>query len=459
MGLVSKISAASIIGLVPKAWYPELLKPFLVGSVRAVLTADAGRGEPYSSLPKDYRVVLHPLPTGEAMNRVVVLHCDVGGRPYRIDDFREPLRDADVIKEVGGIGALQMSHVWLVNFRTHDAKKKLLERGPLKVKGRPCLVVDPLRHELRVKLHWVAFNVANETIRKVFSEYGDVKEVTSDTWRVEDFENSESTARIVRLVLHEGVTPDRLPHQLWLGPGIVLVAVPGRAPMCLRCQRAGHIRRECRVPRCSECHAFGHEQADCTRSYARAVGRGLEGDNSDLVMDEEKAEGAAPPATPEPPNANLEKATGKATSGKEPSNTVTTQGSIGPAADSSMEADAGDSEGDSLEKATGKATTEMEASKTVKTQGNIGPAADSSRVADAAAQEGDSVETSGAESAIIDFEVQPNKRRHEDCPVAGEEPNQRKPEAPWQAVRGKKNHRAAAKPGGLSPGKGGTKFT
>lgn len=166
------------------------------------------------------------------MNRVVVLHCDVGGRPYRIDDFRQPLKDTGVIQEVCGIGAYQMSHVWLINFRTDGAKKKLLESGPLSVKGRPCLVVDPVRHELRVKLHWVAFNVTNETIRKIFAEYGDVKEVTSDKWRVQDFESSESTTRIVRLVLHEGVTPDRLPHQLRLGPGTALVAVPGRAPLC-----------------------------------------------------------------------------------------------------------------------------------------------------------------------------------------------------------------------------------
>ncbi|KAH9379400.1 hypothetical protein HPB48_018861 [Haemaphysalis longicornis] len=409
----------------------------MVGSVRAALTANAGRGEAYSSLPKDYRVVLSPLPSGEAMNRVVVLYCDVGGRPYRINDFREPLRDADVIKEVSVIGPFQMSHVWFVNFRTHDAKKKLVERGPLKVKARPCLVVDPIRRELPVKLHWVAFNVTNETIRKVFSEYGDVKEVASDKWRVQDFENSESTTRIVRLVLHEGVTPNRLLHQLRLGPGTVLVAVPGRAPMCLRCQRAGHIRRECRVPRCSECHAFGHEQADCTRSYARAVGRGLEGDNSDLVMDEEEAEVAAAPATLEPPNANLKEATGKATSGKEPSKTVTTQGSIGPAADSSLEADAGDSEGDSLEKATGKAPTEMDASKTVKTQGNIGPAADFSREADAAAPEGDSVETTGAESATMDFEVQPNMRRPAPGPNKMAQRLERNPTSESQRRRGR----------------------
>lgn len=386
------------------------------GSVRAAITADAGRGEPVSSLPKDYRVVLPPLPTGEAMNRVVVLHCDVGGRPYRIDDFRQPLKDTGVIQEVCGIGAYQMSHVWLINFRTDVAKKKLLESGPLSVKGRPCLVVDPVRHELRVKLHWVAFNVTNETIRKIFAEYGDVKEVTSDKWRVQDFESSESTTRIVRLVLHEGVTPDRLPHQLRLGPGTALVAVPGRSPLCLRCRRAGHIRRECRAPRCSECHAFGHEKADCTRSYARAVGRGLESDNSELVMDEEEAEGAAAPAAPEPRTHHH----------PEP------------------ETDAD--------------TTRKDESKPLKAEGRSAPADDPPR--QATAQDGDSAGTTKDESERMDLEVQPSKRRHEDGPETADEPNQRKPEPPWQAGRGKKNQRAATtKPGVASPGKGGTKIT
>lgn len=387
----------------------------MVGSARAAIAADTGRGESVSALPKDYRVVLPPLPAGEAMNRVVVLHCDVAGRPYRIDDFRQPLKDAGVIKEVCGIGAYQMSHVWLINFRTDDAKKKLLENGPLIVKGRPCLVIDPVRHELRVKLHWVAFNVTNEMIRKIFTEYGDVKEVTSDKWRVQDFESSDSTTRIVRLVLREGVTPDRLPHQLRLGPGTALVAVPGRAPMCLRCHRAGHIRRECRVPRCTECHAFGHEQADCTRSYARAVGRGLEGDNSELVMDEEEAEGAAAPATPEPKPTTPEPETGGPNSGKDESKAL-------------MAADSG-----------------------------VLAAESSVTVATATKEENAGTTEDGSEEMVL--EVQPNKRRHEEGSDATDEPNQRKPEPPWQAGRGKKTQRAATQPGVLSPKKGGTKIT
>lgn len=87
----------------------------------------------------------------------------------------------------------------------------------------------------------------------------------------------QKQARLVRLELREGVTLDRIPRQLRLGGGTVLVVVPGRPPICLRCRTTGHIRKDCRVPRCSECRAFGHEQADCTRSYARAVERGTDG--------------------------------------------------------------------------------------------------------------------------------------------------------------------------------------
>uniref|UniRef100_A0A6B0V9T9 CCHC-type domain-containing protein n=1 Tax=Ixodes ricinus TaxID=34613 RepID=A0A6B0V9T9_IXORI len=267
----------------------------MASSRGAAITAASGRGDSSFSDRSDYRVVLPQLPSGEAMKRAVVLHCDIAGRPYRIEDFRQPLKDIGVIREVGTIGADQMSHVWLLNLRTDEAKKKLLEAGQLVIKGKPCLVVDPARHELRLKLHWVSFDVTGDTIRRAFAEYGDVKEVTSEKWRVPDFENAESTTRLVRMVLRDGVTLDRIPHQLRLGGGTVLVVVPGRPPICLRCRTSGHIRRDCRVPRCTECRAFGHERTECSRSYARAAARGTEGaaDTTELLMDEEEAEQAA----------------------------------------------------------------------------------------------------------------------------------------------------------------------
>ncbi|KAM7303716.1 laminin subunit gamma-1 isoform X1 [Ixodes scapularis] len=157
--------------------------------------------------------------------------------------------------------------------RDEAAKQKLLETGRLTVKGRMCVIVDPFRQKLKVKLHWVSFGVTNDDIHRAFSTFGDVKQVALDRWRVPGFEGVGSTTRIVRLVLWEGAGIDRLPHQLRLGGGTVLVVVPGRAPTCLRCGMKGHIRLDCRAPRCSECRAHGHERADCVRSYARVAGR------------------------------------------------------------------------------------------------------------------------------------------------------------------------------------------
>ncbi|KAH7986519.1 hypothetical protein HPB51_026651 [Rhipicephalus microplus] len=109
------------------------------------------------------------------MRRAVALHCDVSGRPYRIDDFRKPLKDLGVIQQVSGIGAYQMSHVWLLNMKTVEAKKALTDAGVLKVKDRACLVIDPTRQEVKMKLHWLAFDVTKDAIRRAFYEYGDVK--------------------------------------------------------------------------------------------------------------------------------------------------------------------------------------------------------------------------------------------------------------------------------------------
>ncbi|XP_077516535.1 uncharacterized protein LOC144126338 [Amblyomma americanum] len=260
------------------------------GSSRAVNTADAGRGRSFLDGLKDCRIDLPPLPTGEGLKTMVVLHCDTAGRPCRIEDFRQPMKEAGVIEQVGGIGAQQMSHAWVVSFRSEEAK---LDTGHITVKEKTCVVFDPERHEVRLKVHWCAFNVSNETLWRAFADYGEVKEVSSDRWKTGVFENADSTTRVVRLVLREGASLERLPHQMRIGNGTVLVLEPGRTPICVRCRNTGHVRRDCKVPKCSQCHAYGHEEAECMKSYARAAGRGTLGENSELHMDEVEVEQAA----------------------------------------------------------------------------------------------------------------------------------------------------------------------
>ncbi|CAN8017326.1 unnamed protein product, partial [Ixodes persulcatus] len=249
-------------------------------------------------LPKDYRLQLPALPTGDAAKLSVILHADLQGRPYRIEDFREPLNKVGVLPGVAGLGAFQMSHVWLLKLRTPEDKAKLLEAGHLEVKGRFCLVIDPSRRELRIKLHWVTFDVPVDTVRRAFEPFGVVKEIIRERWKIDGFVDVESTTLVVRMELNEGVALESLPHQLRISGGKVLVVVPGRAPICLRCRRTGHIRRDCRVPLCAQCRAFGHEAAACVKTYARATGINTQEAPDDLdLMDEFEAEKAASAAT------------------------------------------------------------------------------------------------------------------------------------------------------------------
>ncbi|XP_029836145.4 uncharacterized protein LOC115320173, partial [Ixodes scapularis] len=108
-------------------------------------------------------------------------------------------------------------------------------------------------------------------------------------WRAEGFQNVQRTTRLVRMNLKEGVTKENLPHKLRLFGSNVLVLVPGRAPLRLRCKRTGHICRECCVPRCDKCHRFVHEQEDCIRTYATVMGAAPDDDNSKFLIDEEEA--------------------------------------------------------------------------------------------------------------------------------------------------------------------------
>ncbi|KAM7284261.1 hypothetical protein ISCGN_001358 [Ixodes scapularis] len=100
------------------------------------------------------------------------------------------------------------------------------------------------------------------------------------------------------MTVKEGTTVYDIPHELRVEGCKVLVVVPGRAPLCLRCRKTGHIRRSCRVPRCTECHRYGHVGQDCARTFAAIVRERRTEEPNDLMMDEMEAEDAAASGAP-----------------------------------------------------------------------------------------------------------------------------------------------------------------
>ncbi|XP_065281941.1 uncharacterized protein [Dermacentor albipictus] len=269
-----------------------------------VSAAQLGRGNRFAgSSDQDYEVILPRLPTGRIVANTLFLHADVRARPYKVEDFRDALVRLALLPEVVALGAYQMNHIWAITFKSVDGMKKLLSVREVTVKERRCIVIDPDDQDVRMKIHWILYNVQDEDVRTAFAPYGTVTEVAKERWRVQGVMDKGSSTRCVSLKMKPGVTIDDLPHQLRIAGEQALVVVPGRAPLCLRCHTSGHVRRECKVPRCSQCRRFGHDQSQCVKTYANVTGHMRGEDDSELLMDADESEEAARTAEKNTPQA------------------------------------------------------------------------------------------------------------------------------------------------------------
>lgn len=96
----------------------------------------------------------------------------------------------------------------------------------------------------------------------------------------------------MRLLLHNSIIIDQLPHQLECVRCSVLVLVPGRLLFFLCSRLTGHIRKDCQVRRCGIWRRFGHVTKDYERTYA-TITVPIEHAFSDFLMDPQELEEAA----------------------------------------------------------------------------------------------------------------------------------------------------------------------
>ncbi|XP_037517992.1 uncharacterized protein LOC119394758 [Rhipicephalus sanguineus] len=224
-----------------------------------------------STSSNDYRIVLPRLPTGKLVADSVFLHADLAGRPYRAQDFRDALRNIIDLADITSIGQFQMSHVWMVTCRTALSKVKIVTCGEFFVRGRRCVVIDPEPTEVKMKLLWLPERLEDIYVHEAFQPFGKIKSISAETWRVSEMEQMRTLNRDVVLALDDGVRVSDIPHLLSVCGLQSLVLIPGRPPLCLRCNKVGHIRRHCRTPRCEDCRRFGHTAEECVATYANKL--------------------------------------------------------------------------------------------------------------------------------------------------------------------------------------------
>ncbi|XP_075530106.1 uncharacterized protein LOC142563436 [Dermacentor variabilis] len=81
--------------------------------------------------------------------------------------------------------------------------------------------------QVKLRLHWLLYGVADEDVRMAFAAFGKVEEVSRERWRVEGMATKTSTTRTVILKLKSGMKMEDLPHQIRVGGELALVVVPG----------------------------------------------------------------------------------------------------------------------------------------------------------------------------------------------------------------------------------------
>lgn len=247
------------------------------GSSRAEGASAPIRSSAPPAAPTGYRTLLPTLPTGKLSENSVFLHGDPSARPYKIDDVAAALSAVTDLKKITGLGPFQFNHVWMVTFQSSEEMKELASRGEIEAKGKRCLVIDPNNQEKTVKLHWVPTTVPNELLVHHLERFGAVKSVSSEKWRRPNMDHMGSTTRVVQIVPRDATSLDAIPYQVTIYGNPVLIEVPGRPAMCLRCQMLGHMRRQCTTPWCRVCRTFGHDSTACVQSYAaKAKGKRAE---------------------------------------------------------------------------------------------------------------------------------------------------------------------------------------
>ena len=209
-----------------------------------------------------------------ARSRTLILSGDRAGTPYFREDFLEGLKQVlgEGISQIISFGPLSKNNEWFLMVKSEKARDQILAAGIVKVKGGVFRVRSADSTQFRVRVHWAPPFIPNEVIINHLSQFGKVLSCVNELSVSKGFENIATGVRTIVMcgnkadLPHFVVVVDKSTKQTFQ----LLVTVTGRPPICLRCNKVGHFRRECTTPYCRHHGEYGHKTEECSAvgSYA-----------------------------------------------------------------------------------------------------------------------------------------------------------------------------------------------
>ena len=220
----------------------------------------------------------------EVLQSSVILQGPYDGGTYTMREFYEGLETAlneEVSGYILGLGPLIKRNEYYLAVNSREVRNKLIQCGSIVVKHSRFTIRATDTTRFVAKVHWAPPFTPSIAIEKAMGNAVTVENVRYEMSTEEGYTNVATGIRLVTMVGDR----TKIPHLVTITNPIngqqyeLLVTVPGRPPLCLRCKLTGHFRRACRTPFCRHHKVYGHTTEECAlkkASYANAAGRYVE---------------------------------------------------------------------------------------------------------------------------------------------------------------------------------------
>lgn len=179
-----------------------------------------------------------------------------GTKAAKISVNRKMLRDIFKDRGVLAVWTMENNSIWFVTFDDVETVNEF-DGQTLNSKSVGLMLYFSAcdRIVVKARVHWLPIWVTNEEVNSVFAAQGDIRAVNHVT------ENGVATGiREVVFSMREG-EQKHLPYLTSVHGHRCLMTIPGRPPICFRCEGVGHLRHQC---------PYGHTNPG-PRSYASAA--------------------------------------------------------------------------------------------------------------------------------------------------------------------------------------------
>ena len=183
----------------------------------------------------------------------------------------------------------QTYSVLFLTVRNLFKQNKRFYRGWIFINDRRIRVrsVDDTRFVARI--HWCLPYIPGSAIAAALGGNSVVTNVEYEMYKGKGLENISTGIGLVSMVGDRHTVPHLIQATNPLNKQTyeMLVTVVGRVPLCLKCRRTGHYRRDCTTPYCRHRGTYGHSTEQCTLekvSYANAAKKNMAAGSSLTIV-------------------------------------------------------------------------------------------------------------------------------------------------------------------------------